>query len=99
MKLADVRRLTIRKQSRIRFRLANGMECVVTEHGVAQVPGLNDIPDFNLENELASASEFVLEPVEPAESKAKPKPRTLSRDELAGMVTAPAGGHAEPEEE
>ena len=63
MKLADLRKLSIRRQIRIRFPLRNGMECVVNEHGIAQVPGLRSVPDFNLEQELVSAASFVLEPV------------------------------------
>ena len=54
MKLADLRKLSIRKQLKIRFRLPNGMECVVTEQGLAQVPALRRVPDFNLEQELAA---------------------------------------------
>ena len=52
MKLADLRKLSIKKQLRIRFRLKNGMECVINEHGVAQVPALQAPPEFNLEEEL-----------------------------------------------
>ena len=55
MKLADLRKLAIRRQFRIRFPLRNGMECVVNQRGVARVPALNGIPDFNLEEELSSA--------------------------------------------
>jgi hypothetical protein len=42
--------------------LRNGKECVVDEHGVARVPALKGVPDFDLEVELAPASEFALEP-------------------------------------
>ena len=62
MKLADLRRFSVRKQFQIFFRLRNGMECVVTDRGVAQVPGLKGVPDFNLEDELAAAAEFRIEP-------------------------------------
>lgn len=95
MKLADLRRLTIRRQIRVRFPIRNGMECVVTEHGIAQVPGLRSMPDFNLEQELAAASAFVLEPV-PAGT-----PRSIGRTELDAMVTSagPAGAMPEHEEE
>ena len=86
MKLADLRKLAIRRQFRIRFALRNGMECVVDEHGVARVPALKGVPDFDLEVELASASEFVLEPA--VFAKDSPKPRTARRDELAAMTTA-----------
>jgi len=60
---------------------------------VALVPGLDRIPDFNLEQELEAASTFVLEPLNAGEKNA-PKPRTLAREELAAMVSAgPGAGH------
>ncbi|HUK15424.1 MAG TPA: hypothetical protein VLW65_03385 [Bryobacteraceae bacterium] len=92
MKLADLRRLSIRRQTRIRFPIRNGMECVITEHGIAQVPGLRVVPDFNLEQELAVASAFVLEPV------AAPSSRQVGREQLDAMV-ASAGPGAAPEHE
>jgi len=97
MKLADLRKLSIRKQLKIRFQLPNGLECVVTEHGVAQVPALRRVPDFNLEQELAHVSQFVLEPVR-VDSKTHPKPATVSLAELTGML-APAGASAPDHEE
>lgn len=97
MKLADLRKLSIRKQLKIRFQLTNGLECVITEHGIAQVPALRRVPDFNLESELASVSQFVLEPVR-SDSKAPVKPATVSLAELTGML-APAGASASDHEE
>jgi hypothetical protein len=90
MNLADLRRFTIRKESRISFRLRNGLECVVTDQGVAQVPELKSAPDFNLEEELGFATEFVVESAgpAPADKKTAVKPRRLTRDELAGLVAA-----------
>jgi len=102
MTLADLRRFSIRKQSQIRFRLRNGMECVVTEHGVAQVPALDRVPDFNLEEELAFANEFLLEPAPSTISKTPGKKtdrsRPLGREELSRMLesspsASSAGGH------
>ena len=40
MKLADIRRLAIKQQLKVHYRLRNGMECIVTEQGIAQVPAL-----------------------------------------------------------
>jgi hypothetical protein len=97
MTLADLRKFSIRKQFRIRFPLQNGMECVVDEHGVAHVPALRSVPDFNLEQELVSARHFVLEPlgsqgVKPAGEKNAPKPRSVTRDELETLaMAAPVG--------
>ena len=54
MKLADLRRLAIRKDLKIHFRLRNGLECVVNREGIAQVPGLKGVPDFNLDEEPAA---------------------------------------------
>ena len=81
MKLADLRRLAIREHLKIHFRLRNGMECIVNESGIAQVPALRSAPDFNLEEELETAGEFLLEPPPPAQ------PRTVQR---AGMSLAAA---------
>ena len=100
MKLAELRKLSIRRQSRIRFRIRDGMECVISEHGVAQVPGLNRIPDFNLEEELAAAGEFHLEAVTLAGQKHAPAPQILSRDQLAALASAnPAAAAVEHEDE
>ena len=93
MKLADLRKLSIRRQIRIRFAIRNGMECVITEHGIAQVPGLRSVPDFNLEQELASAGNFTLEPV------TAPSPRSIGRDELDAMLAAIAPGAVAEHEE
>jgi hypothetical protein len=98
MKLAELRKLSIRKQSRIRFRIRDGMECIITEHGIAQVPGLSRVPDFNLEEELAAAGEFHLEAVAAEGQKSAPGPQVLSREELAAMANsahapAPAAEH------
>jgi hypothetical protein len=89
MLLADLRKLAIRKQFRIRFALRNGMECVVGEDGVARVPELKAQPAFDLEQELAASNAFVLEPVIPAGRKNPPKTKLLSldREALAAMAS------------
>jgi hypothetical protein len=86
MKLADLRKLAIRKQIRICFPLKNGMECVITERGVAQVPALKALPDFNLEEELSGVSAFVMEPVAAPGSRSSSPRTTVRREALAGMV-------------
>ena len=101
MKLADLRKLAIRRQTRIRFRLRNGQECVITEHGVAQVAALKGVPDFNLEEELASAASFLLDPV--AVSKKAPKGASMStpvsREELVGLASGGSSGGAPSHED
>jgi hypothetical protein len=99
MKLADLRKLSIRKNLKIRFQLANGLECVINEHGVAQVPALRRAPDFNLEQELVSISEFVLDSAV-LDEKRPVAPRRVGREELAAMVvptTSAAGADHEEE--
>jgi len=82
MNLADLRRLSIKKRLKIHFRLKNGMECVMNEQGIATVPALKAVPDFNLEDELASAAEFLIEPAPPAQ------PRTVGRSEMTSLAAA-----------
>ena len=82
MHLLDLRRLSVKKRLRIRFALSNGMECVVNEQGVAQVPELRARPAFDLEEELAAAGEFLLEPAGPRPS------RKLARAEMESLAAA-----------
>jgi hypothetical protein len=88
MTLVDLRKLAIRRQSKIRFNLRNGMECVVSEDGIARVPELKSVPDFNLEQELAAANTFVMEAAIPAGMKnpAKPRPASLGRTEMTALA-------------
>jgi hypothetical protein len=87
MKLGDLRKLAIRQQTRIRFLLANGLECVVNEHGVAQVAQLKGVPDFNLEQELAGAQRFQIDTLT-IDPKLPVRSRALNREELATMTNA-----------
>ena len=97
MNLADLRRISIKTNARIRFPLSNGMECVLNEHGIAQIPALHAIPDFNLENELARAAKFTLEPT--AQEKGKPGPQILSREQMSALAGGkPAETHDEHDE-
>ena len=97
MKLLDARKFAVKQQSRVRFRLSNGMDCVITENGVSRVPDLKSVPEFDLEDEFARAVGFV---VEPASAKDKAKSRAISREELETLVGGAAGGkiHEEHEE-
>ena len=99
MTLAELRKLSIRKQLKIRFQLANGLECIVTEHGIAQIPGLHRTPEFNLEQELGSVSRFVLEPAA-SEAKAPSKATSATREEIEALLAAgPKAAAVEHEEE
>jgi len=97
--LADLRKLSIRKQLKIRFQLPNGMECVVNENGVAQIPTLRRVPDFNLEQELRMVSQFVLEPAR-VDPKSPVKPKPVAAAELAAMLaTGPSAAAPEHEDD
>jgi len=97
--LSDLRKLTVKKHLRIRFALSNGMECVVNEHGIAQVPALRAVPTFNLEEELRGAGSFVVEPVEIGEKdKGKSKTRSYTRDEMTALTAAGFGAEAAHDE-
>lgn len=98
MKLADLRKLSVRQNLKIRFQLPNGLECIITEQGVARIPALSRAPDFNLEQELVSIGEFVLEPAA-AGKKASETTKRLRREEMESLVapnsTSAAADHEE----
>ena len=98
MKLADLRKLSVKQKTRIRFTLTGGLECVITEHGLAQVPGLNKAPSFNLETELASAREFRFEAAAEPDRKHPSPIRSLTRDEVASLL-GPSSATATAEHE
>ena len=86
MTLLEVRKLTIRRQARIRFAAPGGSECVIDEHGVVRVAGLTGPPSFSLEEGFSGAGHFILEPV-PAVGGKTPAPRSLRREELEALVS------------
>jgi hypothetical protein len=98
MRLADLRRLSIERETRIRFPVAGGLECVVTERGIAQVPALRGIPAFNLERELAVAREFHFEPAGPSGRNRASAASLLTRAEVARLL-APTPSTAATEHE
>jgi hypothetical protein len=93
--LSDLRKVTVKKRLRIRFSLSNGMQCVLNEHGIAQVPALRAVPAFNLEDELAGAQEFLVEPAGSGageKDKHKPMPRSYTRAEMLTLATTGGAG-------
>lgn len=88
MKLTDLRRLTIRKRLRIRCQLPNGMECVIDEHGLAQIPSLKSIPDFSIQESIEGVERFRIE------SLTGEKPRDARREDLVKLVASIAPGAA-----
>jgi hypothetical protein len=86
--LTDLRKHTIKKKQRVRFRLKNGLDCIVNEDGVALIPGLDRVPDFNLDRELTDVISFTIELLPVAGQKNAPAPKTLTRAELDSMLSA-----------
>ena len=99
MKLADLRKLSVRQNLKIRFQLPSGLECIITEQGVARIPALSRTPDFNLEHELVSVGEFTLEPASAAGKKTPDSPRHLRREEVEALVAPNANPAAADHEE
>jgi hypothetical protein len=97
--LADLRKLAVKKTVRIRFVLPGGMEGAIDEHGIARVPALNRVPDFNLEHELPQIAEFLVEWRADLDKKGMPKRQTLSRADLEALTKAEAGAAAAAHEE
>ena len=99
MKLAELRKFSIKQKTRIHFALAGGLECVITEHGLAQIPGLHGAPQFDLESELAAAREFRFEPAVQSDRKHPAPIRTLTREEVARLLGPASATAASAEHE
>jgi hypothetical protein len=97
MTLADLRRTAIKSGVRVRFNLSNGMECVLNEHGIAQIPALTAVPTFDLEDELTRATQFTVEPVVADKNKSRPQP--FNREQLAALVGTKTAEAAHDEHE
>lgn len=97
MKLQDLRKFAIQQQTRIKFSFGDSFQCIVDEHGIAKVPSpkISSAPPFNLEQELANAHQFSLEPV--GVGSGSVRPRTLSRPDLEALVGA-ASTSANPDQ-
>ncbi|MBI4907397.1 MAG: hypothetical protein HY820_27475 [Acidobacteria bacterium] len=90
MKLADLRRLAIRKQLRIRFDLSEHGECLIDEHGTAKVPSLRAVPSFNLEEMLVGVTRFRLEQPDVTGGKISLKQTSLAELEQLVSSLSPA---------
>jgi hypothetical protein len=96
MSLSDLKKLAVRRSVNIRFRIADGFECVVTSHGIGRIPTLKSTAGFNLETELAGVEEFVIEPAGD-EKQSRRSHRTearVSRSEIENMVAGASNGIA-----
>ena len=99
MTLAELRKLAVKKTTRIRFVLPNGMEAQVDEHGVLRIPALQKAPDFNVEDELAQVGEFLLEYCRELDKKGMPRRETLAAAGMEALTKAAGAGAGEAHEE
>ncbi|MCC6587098.1 MAG: hypothetical protein IT168_10435 [Bryobacterales bacterium] len=92
MKLQDLRKFAIQQQSRIKFNFGDAFQCVIDEHGIAKVPSpqISSAPPIDLEQELAAAHQFSLEPVVLSSGR----PRTISRADLESLLRTSSTSHA-----
>lgn len=74
------------------------MECVVNEHGIAQVPALRAVPGFNIEEELGGAQAFLVEPADDSQPKGQTKARKYTRDEMTALAKTASGSAAAHDE-
>lgn len=81
MNLLDLRRYAIRRRTRIRFPIADGVECEVNEQGVVKLPAVHGVTGLNAENSLVSVEQFVLEPADGGSKQQK-----LTREKLEALV-------------
>ena len=79
MRLSDVRRLCLRRQLRVSFRVVNGPEYCINEHGATTLNGEAGVA--GLEELFEAATEFRLTLVRSGRS------RRISRDALERMTT------------
>ena len=88
VKLNDLRRYAILNRTPITYSDASGRQARVRRNGVVEIPGLAGAPPYNIEDVLADAQEFVLEPEHP-----KAQIRRLSRPEIAALlaISSPFG--------
>lgn len=92
MRLSDARKVAVKQNLRIRFELSGGKECVITEQGIARVPQLDGVPEFNLEEEFGRAGQFHLERLQPHATQ------LLTREQLASLLTPATSESAESDE-
>lgn len=93
IKLNDLRRFAILNRTAITYRSSrDGRTVVINRQGLVQVPGLASRPTFNAEDLLSVADDFRLDPETGA-------PRTVLREELAGLLKklSPAAAPAKEE--
>src|SRR5512140_2351158 len=90
--LNELRRYAVLRATSITYRDNAGRVVVITDTGLAQIPGIKGIPEYRVDEVLEAAREFEL---------GGPKPRRIAREQMIELVrqNAPAAAQAHHEEE
>ncbi len=94
MTLAELKKLAIRKQMRIRFAV-DSAEALIDEHGIARVPSLRSVPGFNLDEVLATVTQFKVESLGP-DGKSKGSQTAQPEEMVKLLASLHPGGPAKP---
>lgn len=96
MKLNDLRRYAVQKRTPVTYRDAEGRTARVNSKGVAEIPGLKGRPPYKVDDVLAAAEEFLLEPEE-----SKAPSRKVNRQKMAELISqlSPAAAAHQDEHE
>lgn len=93
VKLSDLRRYAILNRIPITYLDQSGRKARVNRKGIVEIPGITGAPPYNVEEVLAAAQEFVLEPEDP-----KAQVRRLSRQQIVELLGSSAPAPAPKEE-
>lgn len=94
VKLNDLRRYAIFNRTPITYLDGQGRKARVNRKGIVEIPEITGPPPYNVEDVLAGAQEFVLEPEGP-----QPQVRRLTRQEIAELLASSAPSPVPKEKE
>ena len=94
VKLNDLRRYAILNRTPVTYLDQGGRKARVNRKGIVEIPGINGAPPYNVEDVLAAAREFVLEPEGP-----NTEVRRLNRQQIVDLLTGAAHRPAPKDQE
>ena len=94
VKLNDLRRYAILNRTPVTYLDQGGRKARVNRKGIVEIPGITGAPPYNVEDVLAAAREFVLEPEGP-----NTEVRRLNRQQIVELLTGAAHGPAPKDQE
>ena len=94
VKLNDLRRYVVLNRTPVTYLDQSGRKAHVNRKGIVEIPGIAGAPPYNVEDVLAAAQEFVLEPEAP-----NAQVRRLNRQQILELLTSAAPGPASKDKE